>query len=273
MQKDKFDICYCLPDDSNNYIVPLLLPNNIPKYSWDKSRNTQLRYVYEEFMPEGILSQFIVKMHQNISEENSLQLVWKQGVILKLENTKAEIIEHTNGNEIRIKLQGKNKTGLRAVIIHNINSIISRFPKQPEIKKPCICKVCKEKPDPYFFNYPELIDRKEAGKTTIECRKKTFVDIDKIQEHLCDQDKVVEKIYNGQQELNLKLESHHKEILSELDNKHIDTNRIEQIIKNINTQNELTIIEVGQEIMRHINWAFDKHQVVFNESMQETFAK
>jgi len=48
---------------------------------------------------------------------------------------------------------------------------------------------------------------------------------------------------------------------------------MEQLIQNINTQNEQTTIEVGQNIMGHINWAFENHKEEFSESMRETLAE
>ena len=58
-------------------------------------------------MPRGILTRFIVEMHQYIDEPN----VWKSGVLLKRDNTWAEVIETYNRREIKIRLSGSNKRG------------------------------------------------------------------------------------------------------------------------------------------------------------------
>ena len=52
-----------------------------------------------------------------------------------------------------------------------------------------------------------------------------------------------------------------------LENKAIDTARIQLIMRNINRQHELTMIEVGQSIMEHINWAFQEH----GKDLENTF--
>ena len=124
MQKDKFDISYPIERNEDEYIVPLLLPNKTPIYSFEDGKNIQIRYVYDQFMPAGIISQFIVRSFELIAEDdNSNQLVWKSGVILKKENTIAEVIKHTNNKEIRIKLFGNNISSLRGIIM-NYKSLV-----------------------------------------------------------------------------------------------------------------------------------------------------
>ncbi|MGH2412676.1 MAG: COR domain-containing protein, partial [Microcystaceae cyanobacterium] len=54
----KFKLCYKIPDSLDTYIAPQLLTLNQPEYIWDEVNNLLLRYTYE-FMPKGILTQFI----------------------------------------------------------------------------------------------------------------------------------------------------------------------------------------------------------------------
>jgi Leucine-rich repeat (LRR) protein len=170
MQKDKFDLCYPLPDNEHKFIVPLLLPDKIPVYPWNKDKNRQVRYIYDQFMPNGIISQFIVKLNEFIACKNKKQMVWKKGVLLERQDTKAEVIEHTNGREIRIRLHGHNIPELRGKIMDNINSIISRFPKQPQILIPCTCTKCENMDEPHFFIYSNLMERRAKGVPTAgEC--------------------------------------------------------------------------------------------------------
>ena len=160
MEADKFDICYPLPNNGGKYVVPLLLSEKIPTYNWQETNNFQLQYVYDQFMPEGILSQFIVKVNEYIVQENNKQIVWKSGVVLERKNTKAEIIEHTNGREIRIKLYGNEIKELQGIIMDKIDSIINRFPKQPEMLIPCNCKECKDSLNPHFYKYSIFTKKK-----------------------------------------------------------------------------------------------------------------
>jgi hypothetical protein len=57
-------------------------------------------------MPKGILTQFIVAMHRFIAEQ---KYVWKSGVILEKDQTRAEVIEYYGRREIKIRITGKHK--------------------------------------------------------------------------------------------------------------------------------------------------------------------
>ncbi len=85
-----FKLCYQIPGNRDTFIAPQLLTENQPDYAWDESANLIMRYTYE-FMPKGIITQFIVAMNALIAEQ---AFVWKSGVILKKDQTRAEVIEH-----------------------------------------------------------------------------------------------------------------------------------------------------------------------------------
>jgi len=184
MKKDKFDICYPLPQNENEFITPMLLPEKEPDINWDYENNVQIRYSYDSFMPEGIISQIIVKLHQLICNENGEYLVWRNGVVLERENAKAFIVKHTNNKEIYIRLKGNQIIELRAIIIESLHSIISRFTKQPEIRIPCNCEKCKSSSEPTFFDYSFLKQEKDNnGEVAGFCTKtKQIIRVDDVLE-------------------------------------------------------------------------------------------
>ena len=148
----KFKLCYPLPNANNTYIAPQLLDANQPKYIWNDSDNLLLRYDYE-FMPRGILTRFIVEMHQYIDEPN----VWLTGVLLKRDHTWAEVIETYDRREIKIRLSGSNKRGFLEVITDQLDKIHADF-KQLKVKKliPCNCDMCKKSQNPHFYKFEQL---------------------------------------------------------------------------------------------------------------------
>ncbi|MDE5081430.1 MAG: ADP-ribosylation factor-like protein, partial [Trichodesmium sp. St18_bin1] len=101
----RFKLCYKIPGNSQTYIAPQLLTENQLEYDWDENNNLILSYTYE-FMPKGIITQFIVAMHKDIEEQ---KYVWKSGVILKKNETRAEVIEDYNRRKIKIRVSGKQK--------------------------------------------------------------------------------------------------------------------------------------------------------------------
>lgn len=170
----KFKLCYEIPRKPQHYIAPQLLKDKTPQYNWQTNDNLLLRYQYD-FMPKGILSQFIVEMHEYIA--NNYQWVWKSGVILEKENTQAEIIEYYGKREIHIRVYGQNKKELLTIVSHELDKINSSYERlKDKCKKliPCSCETCKGSEEPYFFEYEELKERIAYRSYEIDCRKPPF---------------------------------------------------------------------------------------------------
>jgi GTPase SAR1 family protein len=166
----EFKLCYPLPNTRNTYIAPQLLENKQTEYVWNTQENLLLRYEYD-FMPRGILSLFIVEMHHFIDEPN----VWLTGVLLKRDDTWAEVIETYDRREIKIRLVGSNKRDFLVVITHQLDEIHDSF-KQLKVKKliPCNCDVCKDNQNPHFYDLNKLRERLANRKDDIECDKPPY---------------------------------------------------------------------------------------------------
>jgi small GTP-binding protein len=82
-----------------------------------------------------------------------------------------------------------------------------------------------------------------------------------------------DKTHCEHNEIKEEISTTYKKLIKEVKAKNIDIDKLEDIINNINNKNELTVIEVGQNIMEHINWAFKKYGDEINETQQEVYAK
>ena len=167
----KFKLCYELPHQQGTYIAPQLLTENQPEYDWDQTSNLILRYTYE-FMPKGIITQFIVAIHQKIYQQ---KYVWKTGILLNQNQTKAEVIEFYDKREIKIRVTGKYKRDLMTNVTYELDKIHDSY-KHLKYQKliPCNCSVCKSTQSPYFYKYDELRERHINHKYTIECGKPPY---------------------------------------------------------------------------------------------------
>lgn len=164
-----FRLCYRIPSLLNdNYIAPQLLSVNPPSYNWDSSNNLGLRYKYE-FMPKGLLIQFIVEMHSLIEDQSK---VWRNGIIIQKDGTRAEIIENYNKREIQVRSSGKNQRDLLTIIIYEIDKINSGY-ENLKYKKliPCNCSTCKEENSPQFYPYDTLKKFSIDNQKQIQCQK------------------------------------------------------------------------------------------------------
>ncbi|KYC40751.1 GTPase [Scytonema hofmannii PCC 7110] len=174
----RFKLCYPIAHLPDNYIAPQLLDINQPDYTWDDTNNLILRYEYE-FMPKGMLTRFIVEIHPWIEEQ---KLVWRSGVILNKDQTRAEIIENYNQKEIKIRVTGNRKKELLAVVTHEFDKIHQSFERlQYDTLVPCNCVECQGSQQPHSYPLDNLHKRLKANRYQIECEKSyEMVDIRRL---------------------------------------------------------------------------------------------
>nr|WP_322684603.1 COR domain-containing protein [Nostoc sp. DedQUE07]MDZ8130545.1 COR domain-containing protein [Nostoc sp. DedQUE07] len=163
-----FNLCYEIPRSQGKYIAPQLLSANQLSYNWDKTNNLILRYTYE-FMPKGIISQFIVAIHELINEQ---QCVWKSGVVLSKDQTKAEVIEYYGKREIKIRVSGRHKRDFMTIVTHELDKIHDSYKRLKYNKLiPCNCVTCKDSQEPHFYSF-EILRQFVADKQQgIQCQK------------------------------------------------------------------------------------------------------
>jgi internalin A len=103
--------------------------------------------------------------------ENQLH-VWKTGMILKKDNTRAEIIEfyHSYQGKIHIRISGLRKKSLLSNIQYELDNIHSKYDRlKYKILVPCNCKKCNGKQKPHFFDLDTLERFKSLGGK-IQCQ-------------------------------------------------------------------------------------------------------
>jgi small GTP-binding protein len=159
---NKFELAYELSDKSK-YLVPELLPPYAFDLIWDEKDNLRFYYCYEYFLPPGIITRFIVRMHQDIEKkENGLPLCWREGVVLKLQNSLALVKMNPDEKQIEIRIKGDNKREALVVICHYLDQINSDI-KKIRISKEVPCN-CSEN-CPQRYSYEKL---REAERINIE---------------------------------------------------------------------------------------------------------
>lgn len=164
----KFKLCYEIPDFPGNYIAPQLLSENQPDYPWDQTGNLFLRYSYE-FMPKGILTRFIVEMHPLIAEQ---KLVWRSGVVLERDETRAEVVEYYGQRAIKIRVAGKNRKELLTIIVFELDKIHNSYHRLKYRKLiPCNCEKCHLSQEPEFYPLEVLRQFMAKMQDSIQCRQ------------------------------------------------------------------------------------------------------
>ncbi|MCK6691573.1 MAG: TIR domain-containing protein [Thermoanaerobaculia bacterium] len=178
----RFELCYRIPDlQPETFIAPQLLGAAEPPASleWDNAENLQLRYQYE-FMPKGLLNRFMVRMNRYIL--NAKTEAWKTGAILHREKASAKVVETYGVRHIHVRATGKHCKEFVTVIAEEIDRLNAGY-HNLRVQKlvPCNCEVCRDRTsagieEPNFYEYDDLLRRKERGKATVEC-KISYLDV------------------------------------------------------------------------------------------------
>ncbi|NEQ41322.1 MAG: GTPase [Okeania sp. SIO3I5] len=171
----KFQLCYKIPGTSQTYIAPQLLTENQPEYEWDENNNLILRYTYE-FIPKGIITQFIVVMHEYIKQQ---KYVWKSGVILQKGVAKAEVIEYYAKREIKIRISGQQKRDLMTITTYELDKIHNSYNRLKYNKLiPCNCETCKNSQNPHFYKFDKLKEWISNGRLKNNCDNSPYYEVD-----------------------------------------------------------------------------------------------
>jgi internalin A len=178
MVKDSFEVAYKIPGKADEYIAPQLLPLVQPEHKWDKIGALHFRYLYP-FMPKGIVTRLIVRLHEDIKYVNGKGLVWRSGVIFEKLGCKAKVEETkivaTGQQVIAIEIIGH--AAHRKLLLYDICRTIERIHKDAfskivfERQVPCACSHCQTLEQPGFYNYTTLLKYLGKNRKEIVCEK------------------------------------------------------------------------------------------------------
>jgi len=165
---NKFELAYQLPD-KNKYLIPELLPKSSPDFDWDDEENLYFYYSYDSFLPSGIITHFIVRMHQEIEKkENGMPLCWREGAVLNLQNSRALVKMKPDEKQIEIRITGDNKRGALGAICDQLDQINASI-KKINVSKQIPCNCSKNCPQRYF--YEDLLEAEKANVKNVQCHK------------------------------------------------------------------------------------------------------
>ncbi len=174
-----FQLCYEIPTQKENYILPQLLRYQPKEYSWDGKGNLFIEYVYPDYYLPDIMTRFIVNNHDLIENHD---YVWRNGVVLIKDGQRAEVVADENRQRIKVRVSGDFKNNVLVTIMDTFRKIHKDYPKMKvEIKVPCNCEQCVSSTEPTLFDLQFLKTRLKNRRFRVECKKPPYFEI-KIQE-------------------------------------------------------------------------------------------
>jgi len=114
---EKFELCYAFDIKAGRYLIPDLLSKSEPDTgNWADAMQFQFDY---PVLPPGIISRFIVRMSSFISKNT----VWRSGVILNLDGSRALVKADLEDRRIYISVQNGNPRLALSAIRNQLKSI------------------------------------------------------------------------------------------------------------------------------------------------------
>ena len=246
---EKFELSFQVERD--RYLIAGALPKDTPKIEWNKSKSLLFRYDYN-FLPQSIISRFIVKAHEDIDN-----YLWLNGVVLKSGSIKALIQADRVDKKIFIYIDsfGSEARAFLSVIrnyFDKVHSTIKTIEAKEMVPLPDNHKIA--------VPYKHLLDLERGGEREFkpyEVNKKYNISIllnnieNQRSKEMSNNEKIVNNINinnsNGDGNINQAGGSNNSATLNNNQNSELDK-KLNELIEQIN-QNQ---IENSKEIVENL---------------------
>lgn len=127
----KFELSFRIPHQPDQYLIPDLLPKEQPSKvtSFEETPTLQFQIHYTDFLPDSILSRFMVGMMSSLDRQAS----WRNGAILNFDGNNALVRADLDARKLFITISGNETTrrGLLNSIRMQLHAIHNTFPNLP----------------------------------------------------------------------------------------------------------------------------------------------
>ncbi|MDM8552481.1 COR domain-containing protein [Desulfobacterales bacterium HSG2] len=159
-----FELAFPFGDGSGHIVAELLSPKDV-EYDWNPPDPLQFEYHYE-FLPAGIITRLIVRMHEFLIRHEGRHLCWREGAYFEYEGSQAVVRINPYTRIAVIQIQGPAKREFLAIIRSHFAAIHKTIKKiRFREKIPCICSPeCEHR-----FDYNVLLKYEEKNKNAVVC--------------------------------------------------------------------------------------------------------
>lgn len=122
----KYELCTPF-FEGDRYLIPDLLPEEEPEIDWNLEECLRFEYYYPDFLPQTIISKFIVGQHTFIMDKENPRFLWRTGCILQYDSNLA-LVRGEKGKKIAVFVSGTgDKRETLAIIRAEFAKIHSQF--------------------------------------------------------------------------------------------------------------------------------------------------
>ncbi|MDM8524115.1 COR domain-containing protein [Desulfococcaceae bacterium HSG8] len=162
-----FELAFPFGQRGCHIVVEFLSPREA-EYAWNPEDYLQFEYHYD-FLPAGIITRLIVRMHEFLIERDGKKLCWREGAYFEYEVSRASVRINPHARVVVIQIDGIKKHELLAIIRSHFFAIHKSIRKIRFIEKiPCMCTAAKCR---HRFDYNFLLKCEEKGIESVICEK------------------------------------------------------------------------------------------------------
>lgn len=161
-----FELAFPFGKEGRHIVAGFLSPKEV-NYNWNARGCLQFEYHYE-FLPSGMMTRLIVRMHEFLMDRNEEKLCWREGAYLEYDRSQAMLKIDPYTKIAMIQIKGPEKREFLAIIRSHFDAVHKSIRKILFKEKiPCICTPgCKHR-----FEYTFLAKCEGKGIKDVICEK------------------------------------------------------------------------------------------------------
>ncbi len=173
-----FEISFPFGKEGRHIVAGFLSPKEV-EYDWNPKGCLQFEYHYE-FLPAGMMTRMIVRMHEFLMDRNGEKLCWREGAYFEDQGSQAMVRIDLYAKIVVIQVRGPTRREFLRIIRSHLDTIHESIRKiQFKEMVPCICT-----PEcPHRFDYRFLVKCGEKGIRQVICeRHAEYINAEKLLE-------------------------------------------------------------------------------------------
>jgi GTPase SAR1 family protein len=183
----RYKLCYFLPRDPDQLIIPALLPSDIKQHGFDTANALEFHYQFESFLPRHLISELIVECHEDIQNMNGEDIVWQHGMLLsnKTHGIQALIQADYHFRRLSIWLTAHPAAAeFLAVLRDKVEKIVARIAINytQNIRLPSAARLDQSAlpREPEWANFRQILAQRNKGRTSYDHESGSEYSIAKI---------------------------------------------------------------------------------------------
>jgi AAA15 family ATPase/GTPase/GTPase SAR1 family protein len=183
----RYKLCYFLPRDPEQLIIPALLPSDIKQHGFDTENALEFHYQFESFLPRHLISELIVECHEDIQNTNGEDIVWQHGMLLDNKNHGIQALIHADYHFRRLIIWLTSHPAAAeflAILRDKVEKIVARiainYTQNIRLPNAALLDQSTFPREPEWANFRQILAQRNKGRTSYDHESGSEYSIAKI---------------------------------------------------------------------------------------------